>query len=420
MSFAHRTAQKRIAYLSEINVSDTTWFDSDVLQKILENLISNAVKYTPTGGAVSINAQLVANTNLVFSIRNDLEKTKKVEVSKMFERFYQADSTTEGVGIGLAMVKELVAFHKGQILVNTLGDQQIQFTVTLPVSKSRFTKAEIVSHTPQNIQYPSSPENKKQLQSAESNDKPLVLLVEDDNDMAYYIKSHLVPTYTVIEANNGREGLILAKNKLPDIIITDVMMPEMNGMALCEILKTDEHTSHIPIIMLTAKAGEENELIGLEVGADAFMLKPFKKKKLLLQLDKLLESRRLLRKRYSQQLTLQPKDIAINSTEEKFLNRLQAVLDKNLQNPDFTAEAFAQEIGMSRMQLHRKLTALTDLSTTEFLRSQRVKAAHRLIQESDATIAEIAYQVGFSTPSYFIQCFKKVYGQTPNQIRASV
>jgi YesN/AraC family two-component response regulator len=218
-----------------------------------------------------------------------------------------------------------------------------------------------------------------------------------------------------VEAVNGLEGIKTALEVVPDIIISDVRMPLCDGIELCNKLKTDERTSHIPIILLTAGVGEDQELLGLQSGADDFITKPFKLKILQARVDNLIGNRKMLRNRYSHELILEAKDIALTPTDEMFLNKLQGVLDDHLADPNFNAEAFCEKLAMSRMQLHRKLLAYTGLSTTAFIRSQRLKQAVHILKTSDASISEIAYAVGFNTPSYFIKCFKETYKKTPTE-----
>ena len=245
-------------------------------------------------------------------------------------------------------------------------------------------------------------------------EQPLVLIVEDDKHVRLYIESILESKYKILKASNGKIGIKKALKNIPDLIISDIMMPITNGIELCNTLKNNMLTSHIPIILLTAKVGEENELKGLEVGADDFITKPFISRILMKRISNLINLRKSLQTRYSQHAILKAKDIAITSIDEIFLHKVEQVLEKHLSNPAFNAAAFSKQMLISRMQLHRKLVALTGLSTTNFLRSQRLKHATLLLQNSDYTISEIAYQVGFNSPSYFTKSFKEVYHCTPN------
>ena len=254
--------------------------------------------------------------------------------------------------------------------------------------------------------------------SGNKNDKkPLLLLVEDDSDIRQYIKSIFKTDYRIEEASNGQEGLTKSFESNPDLVISDVMMPVMDGIEMSNTLKFDPRTSHIPIVLLTAKSGQEHEIEGLKTGADAYINKPFNREKLVITVQKLIELRIKIQKHFSQTLSITP-EIAITSTENKFLVQLKKTLDTHITDPSFNSEFFCKQMGMSRTQLHRKLTAITGMSTTEFIRSQRLKLATDLLNNTDATVSEIAYQVGFSTPSYFNRCFKEYFGKTPSEFKA--
>ena len=242
----------------------------------------------------------------------------------------------------------------------------------------------------------------------------VLLIVEDDKEIRKFVASIFSDTYQIIEAKNGAIGIEKALKYIPELIISDVMMPVQDGIALCNELKYNELTSHIPIILLTAKVGEENEMIGLKTGADAYVTKPFNSENLKIRVAKLIESRKQLQKRFSKDFSIQP-ELAVSSTEASFLSRLKMVLDKEIIQPTFTSEQFANDMLLSRTQLHRKLKAIFNMSASEFIRSQRLKLSLELLKESDATVSEIAYQVGFNTPSYFIKCFKETYHCTPNE-----
>ncbi|MGB5700783.1 response regulator transcription factor, partial [Muriicola sp.] len=244
---------------------------------------------------------------------------------------------------------------------------------------------------------------------------PILLLVEDNTDLITLLTDTFKNEYKVLTANNGEEGINTALEMVPDIIVSDVMMPIKDGVELTKTLKKDERTSHIPIVLLTAKAGDENKLIGIDVGADDYMTKPFNQKILVSKVENLIALRKKLRSRYSQEVILKPKDIAISSVDEQFLEKVQKVLDQNLVESSFTIDAFSEAVHMSRMQLHRKLKALTGLSASEFVRSQRLKLAASILKKSDINISEVGYRVGFNDPAYFAKCFKEAYNCTPSQ-----
>ncbi len=408
-SFVPLAVQKSLKFTTNIQVSQFAWYDADILEKIINNLLSNAVKYTPKGGKIIFNSE-IRSGELMLSVENDISEIKEQELSKIFDRFYQIDSNNEGFGIGLSLIKELVILNKGTINAEYLNDNAIHFLVNLPIEKEIFNTTEIHEPTPQELTHKLSKEENPSKQLSE---KGIILIVEDNSEMLHFLTRLFEQKYKVIKARNGKEGINSAFQHIPDVIISDVMMPKTDGITLCKILKNDEKTSHIPIILLTAKSGEENELIGLKTGADDYILKPFNPEKIQIRVQKLIEIRNNLRMRYQQSVSLKPQDIAITATDEKFLNKLQQILDEQLVDPEFNADYFSKEIGMSRMQLHRKLTALTGLSTTAFIKSQRLKYAIVLIQNSNATIAEVAYSSGFNSPSYFTKSFKDTYGKSP-------
>ena len=330
----------------------------------------------------------------------------------MFQRYYQHSKSTDGVGIGLSLVKELIILSHGNIVANTLNKDDIQFTVTLPIERSFFNASEIFEEIPKKKHEAINNHNAQETSKTQTN--AIMLIVEDDEDIRLFLKSIFKDAYKIEEAINGEQGIKKAIKLIPDIIISDIMMPKTDGIILCNSLKNDERTSHIPIILLTAKSGNANEIEGLKTGADDYVVKPFNSEKLKIKVNNLIQLRLKLQQRFSQSLEL--KDITVTTVEQLFLNKLKEVLNDNITNSIFSSEVFSKKMLMSRMQLHRKLKALTGLSTTEFIRSERLKLAKQLLQTSDLSISEIGYQVGFNTPSYFIKCFKKTYNITPLEL----
>jgi len=240
-------------------------------------------------------------------------------------------------------------------------------------------------------------------------------VVDDSVDILHYLKSIFQDTYEVLAAKDGAEAIILAKEHIPDIIVSDILMPKMDGYQFTEQIKNDPLTSHIPIILLTAKDKTIDELEAMDLGADSYMTKPFSSKLLLAKVQNLIENRRKLQQRFAQELILTPKEIAVTTADEEFLTRLQDVLEKNLTKTDFSASKFSDVMFMNRMQLHRKLKALTGLSSSEFLKTQRLKMATQLMKTKDLSVSEIGYTIGFNDPSYFTKCFKQEYGMTPKE-----
>jgi signal transduction histidine kinase/DNA-binding response OmpR family regulator len=416
-SFIYTAKQKNINY--NLNIKPYTkdvYFDKDALEKIVVNLISNAVKYTKEKGTIACDA-FIENDTLHLKVKNSGKGLSQTEIENIFHRFYQTDEKNNGTGIGLALVKELVELHKGKIDVSSKSNEFTTFTVTLPVNKNSFKNDQFVNS--QKATSVAMPNVEQTISIADEGftdtDQPILLLVEDNDDVRQLLKQTFEGTYNIITASNGDKGIELAIEHIPDLIISDIMMPIKDGIELTERLKNDERTSHIPIILLTAKAGDNNKLTGLKVGADDYITKPFNSKLLTTKVEKLIENRRLLQQRYSQELILLPKDISVTNIDEQFLEKVQTILDDNLLESSFSVTDFSKAAGMSRMQLHRKLKALTGLTTTEFIRSQRLKLAAKLLQASDINISQVGYSVGFNDHSYFTKCFKDTYKCTPTE-----
>ena len=415
-SFAYKASSKNIRYTVIIDKIAKAWYDEDVIEKIATNLLSNAFKYTPDNGICDFKVSLDGN-NILLTVKNTTDNLPDLKNEDLFTRFYQKDEYAEGAGVGLSLVKELIKLYKGEIHVSSDEKNSITFAAKLPITKEAFTSHNIIDNKKVEVRHEQIVEsidisNNEQLQKAEL---PILLIVEDNTEVRAFIKLSLRHKFQILEAENGKVGVESAIEHVPDIILSDIRMPVYDGIELCNKLKADVRTSHIPIILLTANSGEENELQGLQSGADDFITKPFKLRLLEKRIDNLIQVRKALRDRYSQEFILKPTDISITSTDETFLNKLQSIIDTDFANPDFTAAEFSKKIGMSRMQLHRKLLAYTGLSTSAFIRSQRLKQAIEILKTSDATINEVAFMVGFNTPSYFIKCFKEAYKKTPSE-----
>ena len=423
------------------------YVDRDKIENIFYNLLSNALKFTPASGVVCVNVNIPLNppSKGDFAIPpfeggpgGMSGDSKYVEITisdtgigippnrldKIFDRFYQVDDSYtrehEGSGVGLALTKELVDLHYGKIEVQSEQNKGTTFIVYLPLGKTYLKPEEIVTETPgEEIQTAEEPSESLQLSEGytpPSHRKalPLVLIVEDNRDMRSYMQDCLASDYRIIEAVDGEDGLHRAIDKIPDLIISDVMMPRMDGFELCGRLKSDECTSHIPVILLTARASAESKIKGLELGADDYLIKPFDRTELLVRVKNLIEQRRRLRERFSKDISLQPKEIALTSYDEKFLERTMEIIEQYLSDGDFTVENLCREVGLSRMQLHRKLRALTNHSTSEFIRMLRLKRAVQLLQQHTGNVTEIAFDVGFNSLSYFTKCFRKQFGKSPS------
>jgi signal transduction histidine kinase/DNA-binding response OmpR family regulator len=421
-SFESAAERKQIHYHIHLPEQTTiTFFDKDKLEKIVTNLLVNAFKYTPEQGIVSINTE-IDETKLRLFIEDSGPGISKKELDKIFDRFYQVEGTEDkGSGIGLALVKELVSLYHGQISVSSEPGKGTRFKVSLPVGKNAFDEKEIVygewrdNGIQTNKLFEEESKSANDLHSIKQSQLPLVLIVEDNNDMRHFIYETIEEHYQVIEAADGKEGYNKASAEIPDIIISDIMMPVMDGFKMTDKLKKHEYTSHIPVILLTAKAGQQHKVEGLEAGADDYLTKPFDAKELLARMENLLHQRKLLRKKFAGEVMLKPSEIAVNSADEKFLANVMQTIEKNMGEEDFGVEELAREVTMSRGQLHRKLIALTNQPPSEVLRNTRLLRAKELLQKKYATPSEVAYKVGFKSHSYFSKCFKEEFGVSPGE-----
>jgi signal transduction histidine kinase/DNA-binding response OmpR family regulator len=436
------------------------YLDRDKLEKIVTNLLSNAFKFTPEGGTIVVDlslrgdmAQAISTRqSLPFQVdgiatsrqvgtRNDSITTGSIEIKvsntgagipldqldKIFDRFYQTDESytndSKGTGIGLALAKELVEAHHGEIRAESELNKGTTLTVWLPIERDHFKPEEIVDV---HLSLPSNEELKGDVLDDIPTDEavtkpkipksaPLLLIVEDNPDVTAYIRSFMEKNYHIITAENGEVGLKKAFKKFPDLIISDVMMPVMDGFELCHKLKSDENTSHIPVILLTAKADMDSKIEGLEFGADDYVTKPFDARELLARVKNLIEQRKKLHEKFSRMIEIKPGEIAASSMDEQFLKRLLNVFEAHVDESDFSTEDFAREVGMSRSNLHLKLKALTNQPTHEFLRTLRLKRAAQLLKKSTGNVTEVAYAVGFNNLSHFTKIFRQQFGQTPSE-----
>ncbi len=461
-SFESLTKQKNIKL--EFNSTEEiiqAYVDKDKYEKILYNLISNAFKFTDSGDTIFINVSAPPNSGEVLPATSNQQPATdyvKITVSDtgkgiskdklphIFDRFYQAgdDINQEGTGIGLALTRELVELHHGTIKVDSELKEGTKFTVILPLGKDHFQPEEfaIIDEQETNDEDPLitveqenfpdtfiepldiSKEDGEEA-SQEDETKPLLLIVEDNADMRHYIRSNISGDFMLTEAEDGEQGYEKAIEKVPDLIISDVMMPKMDGMELCRKLKSDERTSHIPIILLTARAALEDRLEGLETGADDFLTKPFDQQELLVRVNNLIQQRRKLQERFtlnakkmglSEILNLPESEL--NSTDQKFLMKVMEIINANLNNENFNTEALQQELLMSNAQLYRKLKSLVGIPASGFIRSIRLNRAADLLKIKKGNITEIAFEVGFNNLSYFSKCFQEQFGVLPSEFNS--
>ena len=422
----HSLAKKKeinLVVYSEIDALPMD-FDSNKVASIISNLLSNAIKFTPDNGKIIVHlSETLQNSKKYFVVKvkdNGVGIPKK-EVVHIFNRFYQVDTSSsrkhEGTGVGLALAKELVVLMKGTLHVESVLGKGTTFILQLPVTNQASQIKDVEIDINQFVI--SSSEDTIQVESQQNNSisqLPLALIIEDNFDVAYYIKICLAEKYETLHAKNGNIGIEMAYQKIPDIIISDVMMPEKDGFEVCETLKNDQRTSHIPIILLTAKASEEDKIEGLKHGADAYLIKPFNKDELFIRIEKLIDLRKRLIQKYSDSTYKSLQTVTKNDLEAQFLNKVITCIEKNMENSNFKIVFLARELGLSESQLYRKIKALTNTTTVVFIRSVRLQKAKELLQNKEFNISEICYKVGFTDPSYFSRVFKDEFGCPPSEI----
>ncbi len=430
----------------------TLYFDSEKMEEVISNLLSNAVKFTPAGGRITLSVKTkkaLPGTDqqdfLEVSVSDTGPGIPREDMAHIFDRFYQANSTYElhhkGSGIGLAIAKEIIELHHGKIFVHSREGEGsgTEFVIQLPMGKDHLKPEEIVDSypapqkpgttgAPSKVPFPELMEEEEEEFEPVEKDKDIVkdpgipkkdiiLVVEDSADVQEYIRGALESLYTVVEARDGEKGLQKAREMVPDLIICDIMMPGVNGYEVCRILKNDIATSHIPIILLTAKASEEDILQGLETGADDYVTKPFSTKILCARIQNLIDLRRHLQQTWNREMTLQPTKIAVSEVDREFIKELKQVMEKNISDTDFNVEQLCQKLYMSHATLYRKIHALTGETPTDFIRSYRLKRGAELLKKGMESVLEVALEVGFSSANYFSKCFKKKFHQLPTDFK---
>lgn len=412
--------------------------DQEKISRIVFNLLSNALKYTPAGGEIFVSLK-DEGANLRLDVKDTGKGISQDEADKIFERFFQAKGAASGTGIGLALVKSFVELHHGEARVESELGKGSDFIVVIPreqegdsqvihndvdivdnsVNASASTGKNVVDESVlQYIDDGDRSRGKVQQLVSENTNRPTVLVIDDNTDIRQYERTLLQDEYVVLEAADGKEGLAVALKEVPDLVICDVMMPVMDGLELTEQLKTNTATSHIPVIMLTAKNLEEHRAEGYEHGADSYITKPFHSKVLLARIENLLRQRQLLKNLYqgSKEAEKEISEAHLEDRDRQFLKQLQAIIQKNLSDSEFGVEDMGQQIGLSRVQLYRKVKAMTGSSVVDLLRKARLAKARRLLETRSMSVSEVAYEVGFSAPSYFTKCFKEEYGMLPGDV----
>ncbi|MEN8230941.1 MAG: ATP-binding protein [Bacteroidota bacterium] len=410
-------------------------FDQENLRHIVWNLLSNAIKYTPESGSVDLDIRVLKNDppRLIIHVKDSGEGIKENELDQIFSRFFRGSDErirkVQGTGLGLSITKELVELLEGEIAVHNSVGAGTCFTVTLPVSyKKEETPIETMFHTEEPSPHSLTgigaailPEGRDEYntKTAERNGKPSLLIVEDNREVAEYLHDILEEKYHVIRAMHGRSGLHIAMDRIPDLIISDIMMPMMDGISMLEQLRGDIRTSHIPVILLTAKANVASRLEGLNAGAILYLAKPFQKQELLLSIRNVLSLSDRFRERFSGFPLLEIEEGSVDSMEYKFLNNIQDAFGVNLEDPDFGVTQLCKLTAMSRAQLYRKLKALTGNGIMEYLNRYRLHMAKELLRSTDLSIIQVAFKVGFKDHSHFSRKFRKEHGMSPSGYRAS-
>lgn len=412
--------------------------DQEKISRIVFNLLSNALKYTPAGGEIFVSLK-DEGANLRLDVKDTGKGISQDEADKIFERFFQAKGAASGTGIGLALVKSFVELHHGEARVESEPGKGSDFIVVIPREQEGDSQVihndvDIVDNSAnasasegknvvdesvlQYIDDGDRSRGKVQQLVSENTNRPTVLVIDDNTDIRQYERTLLQDEYIVLEAADGKEGLSVAMKEVPDLVICDVMMPVMDGLEFTEQLKTNTATSHIPVIMLTAKNLEEHRAEGYEHGADSYITKPFHSKVLLARIENLLRQRQLLKNLYqgTKEAEKEISEAHLEDRDKQFLKQLQAIIQKNLSYSEFGVEDMGQQIGLSRVQLYRKVKAMTGSSVVDLLRKARLAKARRLLETRSMSVSEVAYEVGFSAPSYFTKCFKDEYGMLPGDV----
>lgn len=422
-SFTEMANRKSIVFSFSTFVSELRMeFDPEKLSKIVYNLLSNAFKFTDPNGKVELIISLVHQLNhdekmLKVVVSDTGCGIPEKDINRIFERFYRVESPDNmhksGTGVGLHIVSEYIKLHNGQVQVESKEGKGSVFTVCIPAIQ-HYHK-EIISSAENNVPAP-------EIQITESDgeerkSKPLMLIVDDNEDFRKFIGSMFTANYRILMAGDGEQALQLTLEKTPDLIIADVMMPKMDGYQLCREIKHDIRVSHIPVILLTAKAGEENKFRGIEAGADDYIPKPFNMEMLALRVTRILERQRMVHDHFSRKLSFDPAGVEVTSLDEKFVKKAVALVESNLENADFLVENLCRELGMSRVYFYKKILSLTGKTPSEFIRLIRMKRAACLLEKSQLFVNEIAYKVGFNDPKYFRKYFRNEFGMSPNEYK---
>lgn len=418
--FEKLARQKNIQYNLEYQPEDKIFLiDTNYLETALSNLLSNAFKFTPENGIISVRVEEDVNY-LILEVEDSGCGIAKEKLPFIFDRYYQIDNSGIGSGIGLSLVKKLLDLHHGYVKVESEPGKGSTFSIFFPQNHEVYALSEIEkeakNHTvsPKNIDFLIDDESTKLADNNASNSvKGTLLIVEDNNDVLEYLKERMSESYQIITARNGEEALVSVNKNRIDLILTDVMMDKMDGIKLCKTIKKNIRTCHIPVIMLSAKSNISDQLKGLEVGADDYLPKPFTYSVLNAKVQNMLKSRNVIKEYYSTSSEVEPEKVTFNELDKELLTKARKIVMTHLDNPDFSADLFSSEMGMSRSSLHLKLKAITGESTIDFIRKIRFNQAAKLLLDGRYNVAEVSAMVGFNSPSYFATSFKKYFECLP-------
>lgn len=403
-------------------------FDPDKIEKVFYNLIANAFNFIASNGEIEVCLNIIGSI-VEIRVKDSGIGIPSDRLPHIFDRFYQVDGSStrkhEGTGIGLALTKELIELHKGNISVNSKEGEGSEFIIRLPlgnftIEKDEFIKTNSGKSLLNGFDIIEAEEKNSEFNSSGSYNDELVLIVEDNFDLRNYIRELLETDYKVIEASNGEKGISKAKDEIPDLIITDVMMPEMDGFLFSKQIRSNEKTCHVPIIMLTAKAGFDDKMEGLESGIDAYITKPFKAKELKVQIENLLKQRKLLRERFRKSITMKPSEVSAVSADQAFLQKIVRKIESHFGDYQFSVEQLAEYMNMSVSQLNRKLNALIGQPAGQLMRSLRLQRAADLLKQNAGNVSEICFNLGFNDQAYFSRAFKKQFGCSPTEYKSQL
>ena len=427
LSFSSYAERKKITLrVNTIEEKVNVFLDRDKIEKIVNNLLSNSFKFTPEGGKIYLTIEKLIK-EIEIRISDSGVGIPKEEIPQIFDRFFQVDGShtreQEGTGIGLALTKEFVELHKGKIDVQSEEGKGTTFIVRIPLGKEHLLPEEISEKEKEYMgdklilepedDITSKEENKIDVDLANKNSLPLLLIVEDNSDVRNYIKDNLNKEYKVLEAIDGEDGWNKSIEQIPDLIVSDVMMPKMDGFKLCEKLKTDERTSHIPVILLTAKAAKEDKMEGYETGADDYIMKPFEPDELRARIKNLILQRKRLHEHFQKQGLLELNKTNITPVDKKFIQKVYDTINAHISDAGLSMDAFAGHLNISKSLLHKKIVALAGEPPGELIRRVRLQKAAELIDKKFGNLSEVALEVGFNNPAYFSECFKKQFGVAP-------